>query len=67
MKKYGAKRVFPVPWSVSPTGTAEMRAHFKLARIGIVSPRMYYLDDYVGSKSIYIGYIGPHPTNTQTN
>lgn len=67
MKKYGSERIFPVPPWVSPTGMAEMRAHFKLARIGIVSPRMYYLDDYVGSKSVYIGYIGPHPTNTQTN
>jgi hypothetical protein len=67
MRKYGEERVFPVPRSVSATGMAEMRAHFKLARIGLVSPRMYYLDDYVGSRSIYIGYIGPHPTNTQTN
>jgi hypothetical protein len=63
MKRYGAERVFPVPQWVRPTGMAEMRAHFRLARIGVVSPRMYYLDDYVRSKSIYIGYIGPHPTN----
>lgn len=67
MKKYGEERVFPVPHRVCATGMVEMRTHFKLARIGIVSPRMYYLDDYVGSKSAYIGYIGPHPTNTRTN
>ena len=66
MRKYGAERVFPVPESVSPTGMAIMRAHFKLAQIGMVSPRMYYLDDYLGSTRICIGYIGPHLTNTQT-
>jgi hypothetical protein len=40
---------------------------YKLAQIGMVSPRMYYLDDFVASKAVYIGYIGPHLTNTQTN
>lgn len=66
MKKFGMERVFPVPLSVGPEGAATMRAHFKLAQIGMISPRMYYLDDYASSKSIYIGYIGPHLTNTQT-
>lgn len=67
MEKYGDERVFPVPREISETGVIVMRAHFRLARIGVVSPRMYYLDDYSRSKSVYIGYIGAHPTNTRTN
>lgn len=67
MEKYGDERVFPVPHEISETGMIVMRAHFRLARIGVVSPRMYYLDGYSRSKSVYIGYIGTHPTNTRTN
>ena len=44
-----------------------MKAHFKLASIGMLSPRMYYHDDYANSGKIYIGYIGRHLTNTMTN
>jgi hypothetical protein len=67
MERYGDERVFPVPHEFSDSGMTVMRAHFKLARIGVVSPRMYYLDDYSRSKSIYVGYIGTHPTNTRTD
>jgi len=44
-----------------------MTAHFKLGRIGMVSPRLYFFDDYTKTGKVYIGYIGPHLTNTQTN
>ncbi|MFD8496387.1 hypothetical protein [Amycolatopsis sp. NPDC059657] len=67
MRSHGEERVFPVPNTVDPSGRRVMKAHFKLAQIGMVSPRMYYLDDYNASRSIYIGYIGPHLANTHTN
>jgi hypothetical protein len=67
MERYGDERIFPVPAEVDVAGYATMTAHFKLGRIGMKSPRMYYLDDYVGTGKIYIGYIGCHLTNTFTN
>ena len=44
-----------------------MEGHFKLGRVGIISPRMYYLDGYVRDGKVYVGYIGAHLRNTQTN
>lgn len=67
MNAYGDQRVFPVPIDVDPSGRAVMTAHFKLAQIGMVSPRLYYLDDVARTGSVYIGYVGPHLRNTQTN
>lgn len=67
MRQFGDERIFSVPTTVDSSGTAPMKAHFKLGRIGMVSPRMYYLDDYVKSGTIVVGYIGRHLTNTQTN
>ncbi|RBY88102.1 hypothetical protein DQ244_16235 [Blastococcus sp. TBT05-19] len=67
MKQFGAERIFPVPASVDPSGKATMTAHVKLGRIGMVSPRLYYLDHYTESGTIVVGYIGRHLTNTQTN
>lgn len=67
MQQFGKYRIFRVPESVTPSGHIEMLSHFKLARIGMVSPRLYYLDNYANDKTIYIGYIGPHLPNTKTN
>ena len=67
MNAYGDQRVFRVPADVDPSGRAVMTAHFKLAQIGMVSPRLYYFDDVARTGSIYIGYVGPHLRNTQTN
>ena len=67
MKQYGSERVFPVPAAVHPSGQAVMTAHFRLAQLGMTSPRLYYLDDTGGSGKIYVGYIGPHLRNTLTN
>lgn len=66
MSAHGKERIFRVPTSVHPSGTAEMRAHFKLARIGMASPRMYVYDGHPGLPTVFIGYIGVHLTNTQT-
>lgn len=65
--KWADERRFPVPVAVDESGFAHMFAHFKCARVGMVSPRLHYLDDYSRTGKVYIGYIGRHLTNTQTN
>ncbi|WP_039737976.1 hypothetical protein [Saccharomonospora halophila] len=67
MNAYGDDRVFPVPETVDPSGYTTMTAHFKLAKIGMRSPRMYIHDAHPTSPCVYIGYIGEHLTNMQTN
>lgn len=67
MGQWGHEREFKVPCEVDPSGKALMVAHFRLHRAGMGSARMHYLDDAVRSGKIYIGYVGPHLTNTQTN
>lgn len=64
---HGKERLFPVPASVDESGSAPMMAHFKLARLGMVSPRLHYLDDTAGTGLVYIGYLGRHLTNRHTN
>src|SRR5215470_4179471 len=60
-------RVFPVPQDVCPDGAIFMVAHFKIARKGLVSPRMYYYDDASRTEKIYVSYIGRHLQNARTN
>lgn len=67
MNKYGDQRRFNVPPEVDPSGEVQMEAHFRLARIGMRSPRMYILDDLHRTEAIYIGYIGDHLTTAGTN
>lgn len=65
--KWSDQRYFPVPVSVQASGLVHMFAHFKCARVGMVSPRLHYFDDFSHSGKVYIGYIGRHLPNTQTN
>lgn len=67
MNMYGNERIFPVPIDVDPSGYTTMESHFKLAKIGQRSPRMYVLDNISVSGNIYIGYIGTHLTIATTN
>lgn len=67
MNAYGGDRVFPVPETVDPSEHVSMTAHFKLAKIGMRSPRMYLHDAHPTEPCVYIGYIGEHLTNMQTN
>lgn len=67
MQQWGDQRRFSVPRKVSPTGTIEMEAHFKIGTNGTISPRMHYLDRWSQDRKIYIGYIGRHLKNTKTN
>ncbi|WP_174185023.1 cell division protein ZapB [Nocardia barduliensis] len=67
MQQWGHQRRFRVPENVASNGWIEMQAHFRLGQIGMVSPRMYYLDHWAKDGKIYIGYIGRHLKNTKTN
>jgi len=60
-------RVFPVPEQIHADGAIFMNAHFKIARKGLVSPRIYYHDGVSQTGRIYIGYIGRHLPNAHTN
>jgi hypothetical protein len=60
-------RVFPVPRDIHPDGVIFMDAHFKVARKGLISPRIHYHDDASQTGKIYVGYIGKHLPNAHTN
>lgn len=61
------ERIFPVPVEVNPHGEVEMLAHFKTSHRDTNDPRMHYYADTQFTHKVYIGYIGPHLTNTKTN
>ncbi len=65
--KLRAARELPVPPAVCPVGKVFMGAHFKVAKKGMISPRMHYFDDTASSGKVYVGYIGRHLPNTLTN
>lgn len=66
LDQFGHLRDFPVPATVDPSGVVRMVAHVKLAQIGMVSPRLYYLDRAKQDGHIYVGYIGRHPKTAST-
>lgn len=55
IQRLGQHRVFPVPRGVSASKLAELTSQFKLARIGMVSLRLYYLDNYASDLKVYVG------------
>ena len=61
------ERIFPVPVEVNPHGEVRMLAHFKMSHRDTNDPRMHYYADTQFTHKVYIGYIGPHLTNTKTN
>lgn len=67
MNQFGHERIFAVPTHVHPTGRMTMTAHFRLAKIGLVTPRMYVYDAFPSEAVVYIGYIGRHLTTVHTN
>lgn len=67
MSQWGSERMFKVPKTVAPEGFVAMTAHFRLHKAGMSSARMHYFDDVLGTGKIYIGYVGTHLTNTQSN
>lgn len=66
-EKMCGERIFPVPTEVDPCGEVEMLAHFKTSHRDTNDPRMHYYVDTRYTHKVYIGYIGPHLTNTKTN
>ncbi|MGW4321108.1 hypothetical protein ACWEMW_18220 [Streptomyces sp. NPDC004684] len=60
------QRTFPVPKSVDLDGKLFMQAHLRIGGGNTVSPRLYFYDDGPGTGLVYVGYLGPHPDNTQT-
>lgn len=64
---FSAPRTLPVPVEVDSSGEAFMGAHFRIAKHGLVSPRLHYIDATAISGKIVVGYIGPHLPNSQTN
>ncbi len=67
MAAHGEERIFPVPTDVSPSGAVAMKAHFKLAKIGMASPRMHVYDAHPKQPRLFIGYVGFHLTIAQTS
>lgn len=60
------ERTFPVPLTVDPSGEVYMEAHIRIGGGNTVSPRLHFYDDGAGTGRVYVGYIGPHLTNTKT-
>lgn len=64
---FSGPRTLPVPVEVDASGKAFMGAHFRIAKHGMVSPRLHYIDATATCGKIVVGYVGPHLPNTQTN
>jgi hypothetical protein len=60
------ERTFPVPEAVDPSRKLFMEAHLRIGGGNTVSPRLYFYDDGPNTGLVYVGYLGPHPTNTKT-
>lgn len=60
--KMRRKRIFNVDTAVDANGKVYMGAHLKISEGGgNLAPRVYFYDDTAGrTKSIHIGFIGPH-------
>jgi hypothetical protein len=65
--KFSKQRMLPVPPEIDADGIVFMGAHFKIARRGLISPRMHYHDGTAKTGMVYIGYIGRHLPNAHTN
>ena len=66
-QEFGKLRIFPVPAEVDKSGVVAMWNHFKIAQSDSIAPRLHYFDDTPNTGKIYIGYIGKHLKNSQTN
>ncbi|MGW2260965.1 hypothetical protein ACWCXE_24595 [Streptomyces sp. NPDC001780] len=64
--RWRKQRTFAVPTSVDPSGEIYMEAHLRIGGGNTVAPRLHFYDDGPGTGRVYVGYIGPHLTNTRT-
>ncbi|MFH9263306.1 hypothetical protein ACH4KN_03440 [Streptomyces sp. NPDC017546] len=60
------ERTFPVPENVDPACRLFVGAHVRIGGGNTVAPRLHYHDAARAEHGIFIGYIGPHLTNTLT-
>ncbi|MFD7684890.1 hypothetical protein [Streptomyces sp. NPDC059781] len=60
------QRTFPVPEHVDPARKVFMGAHVRVGGGNTIAPRLHYFDGSCTEYGIYIGYIGPHLSNTLT-
>lgn len=66
--RFVAARTFPVPRQVDPSGKVVMEAHIRIGSGKPPAPRLHFHDDTSGNTGkIYVGHIGPHLPNYQTN
>lgn len=66
--KWHRQREFQVPADIDISGRVFMGAHVRIgaSAAGQISPRLYFHDTTAQSGKIYVGYLGPHLTNTRT-
>lgn len=64
--RWRRQRTFAVPHDVDTSGTTFMGAHLRIGGGNTIAPRLYFHDDTARTGRVYIGYIGPHLTNTRT-
>jgi len=66
--RWRREREFPVPDHASGSGRVFMEAHIRIGASGAghINPRLYFFDEALQTGLIYIGYLGPHLTNTRT-
>lgn len=66
--KFVAARTLPVPVEVDPSGQVVMEAHIRVGSGKPPAPRLHFHDDTNGETGkIYVGHLGPHLPNYQTN
>jgi hypothetical protein len=66
--RFRQARTFPVPVEVSGDGHAYMEEHVRLEKGSDPAPRIHFWDDTRGrTGKIYVGYLGRHLPNFETN
>lgn len=66
--RFRQARTFAVPTQVAHGGTACMEEHVKLEKGSDPAPRIHFYDDTGGpTGKVYVGYLGRHLPNFQTN
>lgn len=60
------QRTFPVPEHIDSIRKVFMGAHVRVGGGNTIAPRLHYFDGACVEHGIYVGYIGPHLSNTLT-
>lgn len=66
--RFRQARTFPIPTDVRTDGRAYMEEHIRLEKGSDPAPRVHFWDDTGGNTGkVYVGYLGRHLPNFQTN